>query len=100
LLSKDPIGFAGGDVNLYRYVGNDPLNWVDPEGLRIVAPIKIPSSEEFEEALERLGLEDLPDWLKDLMYGMAEEPSIDIGFGKISGCVREKGDALYFCSFF
>jgi uncharacterized protein RhaS with RHS repeats len=31
-LTKDPIGFAGGDVNLYRYVGNDPINWVDPEG--------------------------------------------------------------------
>jgi RHS repeat-associated protein len=33
-ISKDPIGFMGGDVNLFRYVGNDPGNWVDPEGLR------------------------------------------------------------------
>jgi RHS repeat-associated protein len=32
-ISKDPIGFAGGDVNLYRYVGNDSVNWVDPSGL-------------------------------------------------------------------
>ena len=32
-ISKDPIGFGGGDVNLYRYVGNNPVNWVDPEGL-------------------------------------------------------------------
>jgi RHS repeat-associated protein len=31
--SKDPIGFAGGDPNLYAYVGNDPVNDVDPEGL-------------------------------------------------------------------
>jgi RHS repeat-associated protein len=30
---KDPIGFAGGDVNLYVYVFNDPLNLVDPLGL-------------------------------------------------------------------
>jgi RHS repeat-associated protein len=29
----DPIGLAGGDVNIYRYVGNSPLNWVDPDGL-------------------------------------------------------------------
>ena len=29
----DPIGFAGGDVNLYRYVGNNSGNWVDPSGL-------------------------------------------------------------------
>ena len=32
-LSQDPIGFAGGDANLYRYVGNSPTNWVDPNGL-------------------------------------------------------------------
>ena len=32
-LSKDPIGFAGGDFNLYRYVLNDPVNFVDPLGL-------------------------------------------------------------------
>jgi RHS repeat-associated protein len=32
-ISKDPIGFWGGDVNLFRYVWNDPINWVDPEGL-------------------------------------------------------------------
>ncbi len=32
-ISKDPIGFAGGDVNLFGYVGSNPLNWVDPSGL-------------------------------------------------------------------
>ncbi|MDX9715704.1 MAG: RHS repeat-associated core domain-containing protein [Dissulfurispiraceae bacterium] len=32
-ISKDPIGFSAGDVNLYRYVGNNPVNWTDPEGL-------------------------------------------------------------------
>ncbi|OIQ17222.1 MAG: hypothetical protein BM556_13495 [Bacteriovorax sp. MedPE-SWde] len=31
-MQKDPIGFAGGDTNLYRYVGNDPVNYVDPAG--------------------------------------------------------------------
>jgi len=35
-LTKDPIGFAGGDVNLYAYVGNNPVNWVDPSGLLCV----------------------------------------------------------------
>lgn len=33
-LSEDPIGFAGGDGNLYRYAGNGPSGKFDPLGLR------------------------------------------------------------------
>ena len=32
-IGEDPLGFGGGDVNLYGYVQNDPLNGVDPLGL-------------------------------------------------------------------
>jgi RHS repeat-associated protein len=31
-LSEDPIGFAAGDGNLYRYVGNSPVSRRDPIG--------------------------------------------------------------------
>jgi RHS repeat-associated protein len=31
-ISKDPIGFEGGDTNLYGYVLNDPVNLVDSYG--------------------------------------------------------------------
>ncbi|OUR97366.1 hypothetical protein A9Q84_13660 [Halobacteriovorax marinus] len=34
-LSKDPIQFGGGDTNLYRYVLNDPVNFVDPGGMTV-----------------------------------------------------------------
>ena len=29
---QDPIGFAGGDYNLYIYVENRVVTWVDPSG--------------------------------------------------------------------
>jgi RHS repeat-associated protein len=32
-LSKDPILFGGGDTNLYGYVMQDPINFIDPDGL-------------------------------------------------------------------
>jgi RHS repeat-associated protein len=31
--AKDPIGFTGGDIDLFGYVGNSPGNWNDPYGL-------------------------------------------------------------------
>ena len=31
-ISEDPIGFRGGDVNLYGYVGNHPTMYRDPSG--------------------------------------------------------------------
>ena len=31
--AKDPIGFLGGDLDLYGYGLNDPVNWIDPLGL-------------------------------------------------------------------
>ncbi|OGX05211.1 MAG: hypothetical protein A3G87_06330 [Omnitrophica bacterium RIFCSPLOWO2_12_FULL_50_11] len=37
-ISEDPIHFAGGDVNLYAYVSNDPVNWIDPLGLEAQGP--------------------------------------------------------------
>jgi RHS repeat-associated protein len=35
-MSEDPIGFAAGDANLRRYVGNGPTNGTDPSGNAIV----------------------------------------------------------------
>jgi RHS repeat-associated protein len=31
--AKDPIFFRGGDTDLFGYNLNDPINWIDPEGL-------------------------------------------------------------------
>jgi len=37
-MSEDPIGFESGDVNLFRYVGNSPINRIDPSGLVTIPP--------------------------------------------------------------
>jgi RHS repeat-associated protein len=31
--AKDPVRFVGGDTNLYAYVRNDPIKFLDPSGL-------------------------------------------------------------------
>ena len=31
-MSEDPAGFIAGDLNLYRYVDNNPLSYTDPRG--------------------------------------------------------------------
>lgn len=43
--SKDPILFDGGDTNLYGYVLNDPINFVDDQGLQRKPPRGWPNKE-------------------------------------------------------
>ena len=49
-LQEDPIGFAGGDLNLYLYVKGDPVNKVDQLGLAC-CDAKLPGSPINEVAL-------------------------------------------------
>jgi RHS repeat-associated protein len=32
-IGQDPLSFGAGDSNLYRYVGNSPMNFTDPSGM-------------------------------------------------------------------
>jgi uncharacterized protein RhaS with RHS repeats len=34
-IGEDPVGFGSEDFNVYRYVANNSLNWVDPDGLKL-----------------------------------------------------------------
>jgi len=45
-ISRDPLG-EGVDYNLYRYCGNSPITWVDPDGLQ---PVPSPSADGYEES--------------------------------------------------
>ena len=48
-LQEDPIGFAAGDLNIYRYVGNNPISYTDPSGLT-------PASETGAQSAKSAGL--------------------------------------------
>ena len=62
-LGQDPIGFDGGDDNLYRYCGNGPADGADPSGLQLeplVADalkfaLEMQHNDESHEVLERVG---------------------------------------------
>ena len=49
-LTEDPIGFAAGDSNIRRYVGNGASNGVDPSGL--IGPADGPSPQQRMEQYE------------------------------------------------
>jgi RHS repeat-associated protein len=58
-MSEDPIGFAAGDHNLYRYVSNASTNATDPSGL---------FGDPFDPALIRPPIGDIvPDAVKQLI---------------------------------
>lgn len=56
-LTEDPAGFEGGDVNLYAYVGNNPVNLVDPLGLRIEWGLFVFNNPRVRANLEQLNRE-------------------------------------------
>jgi RHS repeat-associated protein len=51
--SEDPIGFGGGDTNLFRYTGNEPTNGTDPSGLRIYSKEEIDYAKNYWAAFDK-----------------------------------------------
>ncbi len=55
-VSEDPIGFAGGDANLFGMVGNSTPNGADPSGLtQVDLESRIRNSQRINNALRRAG---------------------------------------------
>ena len=74
-ICKDPIGFDGGDTELYCYAGNDPINYIDSFGLAPIH-IKIGSS----ATIAQWG----PGWTYDFMTGKLESGD-SIAFNTLAG---------------
>jgi hypothetical protein len=51
--SEDPIGFDGGDVNLYNYVWNNPIKYFDLEGTQIRSDRDRPGDKERAEDMRK-----------------------------------------------
>lgn len=75
--AKDPIGFDGGDANLYSYVLADPVNFMDPRGLQVELCQRPNEIEQYQGSPI---VEDLPHfWLKT--------PEKEAGLGEADGTI-------------
>jgi len=95
--SRDPIGLAGGDTDLYAYCANDPVNAVDPSGLcGISAPA---GTTLFGDSIGGEFLNGAADGLLQLVdqanpfgaifqqYGLYNSDAPGMGAGRIAGQV-------------
>jgi RHS repeat-associated protein len=52
-IGEDPIEFAGGDINLYGYVGNSPTNFTDPMGTQFRSDRDRPGDKDWSDGLKK-----------------------------------------------
>lgn len=72
-VNRDPIGYRGGDPNLYGYVRGRPTRYVDPMGLR-TRPGNVPPTQYPNDHPKPA---DTPDWWDHYWHGNGA--GIDIG---------------------
>ncbi len=76
-VSQDPIEFAGGDLNLYGYVTNDPIGSTDPLGLAAQPPNRCKPDDECKKKV----------WDKFVFCVVALEAIADLGISPVViGC--------------
>jgi RHS repeat-associated protein len=78
-LQKDPLGFGGGDANLYRYCGGDPVNRRDPFGLVTSDELK-----RTEDGADQAANNAVPGYL-DHGYGTGEHNGVEAFIGTPTG---------------
>ena len=88
-MSEDPIGFAGGDYNLNRFVGNGPANWTDPNGLQRLAPLIAPSNGKSANDLIRSRTPSTEDPYRREKFGIGLEANV---YADIPNAVANTGE--------
>jgi RHS repeat-associated protein len=100
-LSNDPLGLAGGDTNIRRYVMNDPLDFADPSGtgLSIVGPkqqltMEQERSQELDRQMQQLNkdIQDLENLNKQKDINAEKEREIQSLQAKIDRLRNHKPD--------
>jgi RHS repeat-associated protein len=78
-LSQDPLGFAAGDTDLYRYVGNNAIDVNDRLGLQDVAKDPVLELLEIQELFDKGGLstEAYRQALDEILKGQNAQAAAD-----------------------
>ena len=87
-IQEDKIGFAGGDSNLYRYVGNSPLIYTDPYGENLYSILN--NADKFSAGFADTVTLGGSTWLRNKLYGeqaTRNHPGALFNAGRISGAV-------------
>ncbi len=103
--TQDPMGFAAGDSNLYRYATNDPLVSEDPSGLQEVVPaINWKTAKKITDPQQLKKLPNPNDLYKDAKDAKGKSPnvpgewwSVDTRNGRTILVWKGTGKAKYFC---
>jgi RHS repeat-associated protein len=75
-ISEDPIGFAGGNFNLYSYVGNSPVDFSDPGGTQR-ADRDRPGDKEWADGMRK----QMAEWDSKPTSGRKDASQCDSGAG-------------------
>lgn len=99
-IAEDPIGFSGGDVNLYAYVRNKPLQLIDPLGLAVgdrwdilanyLRALQIAD----EELRKRQGHNDCSDAMRHAMWNKRMTEELGHWYSLLFGMGHELQDIL------
>ncbi len=91
-MQADPSGFGGDPTNLYRFCGNNPINWADPTGLEVITRINGAAQLDHPVIVTGSPILDTPGQEQGPGLSEFNDPSLTLGNRDFSPSLREFGD--------